>query len=325
LAQEGNRPAQSQPVNVGAARRSHPFDARNCIARGQLLVSIVWQFAGGSRATGMPDNSWSSARQGADIAMPSMRILLIAGLATMAFGGSTLPSLADLPLPMADELGICTNPTPRQPYHAADLNSKLLQTANCPGVAAPPIEHAGVIDAMRQGYGPPEPSLFLNRQAILYWTTGRYGAAELLLKRAIVIDEKTHGCDYPGLATSLDNLAGLYQATAHHDMAEPLLERAVAIGLKAHGPEHPNLASRLNNLAVLYWATGRQDAAEPLFARALAILKKRLPPAHPVLTAIRENYVHLLAQLGQSREGLQAAVSAQGIRQRREVSPSWCG
>ena len=168
----------------------------------------------------------------------------------------------------------------------------------------------------------PEPHYTADPGSALSRAVGRYDAAELFLKRSIAIDQKIHGCDHPGLAALLGRLAALYQAAGRYREAEPLLQRAFSIDAKALGREHPELAGRLNNLAVLYWATGRPDAAAPLFVRALTIFEKRLPPGHPVLTAIRENYVDLLAQLDQSREGPQATDSVHGIRHRREVPPS---
>ena len=77
---------------------------------------------------------------------------------------------------------------------------------------------------------------------------------------------------------------------------------------------HPDLAIRLNNLAGLYQDTGSYAEAEPLYERAIAILDKALPPGHPYRTRVRENYAHLLDQLGRYAEAAELRVPAQAIR-----------
>ena len=54
--------------------------------------------------------------------------------------------------------------------------------------------------------------------------------------------------------------------------------------------------------------------AEPLYQRAIAILEKALPPDHPHQMQVRENYAHLLDQLGRHAEAAELRVPAQAIR-----------
>jgi tetratricopeptide (TPR) repeat protein len=239
--------------------------------------------------------------------MPCARTHLVAGLAVAACFG--LP--VEMTLPAGRDTDAFTAPAAWEMRHAADPGSPTSLPGCLRGRIERPTERPAAVDGMDDACDRLTLAAPLNELVALYWTTGHYGAAELLLKHAIAVDERTHGSDHPALAVLLDNLAGLYQATGRHSAAEPLLKRAVVIDMKAYGPDHPNLASRLNNLAVLYWATGRRDAAEPLFARAIALLKKSLSPGHPVVAAIRENYVNLLMQLDRRRGDRHAAVSGQ--------------
>lgn len=53
----------------------------------------------------------------------------------------------------------------------------------------------------------------------MYFTQGRFEAAEPLFMRALAIWEKAFGPDHPGVAKSLSNLALLFQAQGRDEAA----------------------------------------------------------------------------------------------------------
>jgi tetratricopeptide (TPR) repeat protein len=150
----------------------------------------------------------------------------------------------------------------------------------------------------------------LNNLATLLFVTERFSEAEPLMRRALTINEKKLGSDHPTVAVALNNLAQLLKGTDRLNEAEPLMRRALAIDERSFGPDHPNVAVRLNNLALLLQDTNRLSEAEPLMRRAVEIaitFTVQTGQRHPRLDLRLGTYRYLLAQLGKSKQEIDAA------------------
>jgi tetratricopeptide (TPR) repeat protein len=73
---------------------------------------------------------------------------------------------------------------------------------------------------------------FLNNQALLYFSIGKYTEAELLYQRTLHIWEKSLGPDHPDIATCLENYATLLKKMNREPEAQPMEVRAASIKAK---------------------------------------------------------------------------------------------
>ncbi|MEM1169609.1 MAG: tetratricopeptide repeat protein [Cyanobacteria bacterium P01_H01_bin.35] len=138
----------------------------------------------------------------------------------------------------------------------------------------------------------------LNNLAALYYSQGKYDAAELLFKQVIEIDKIALPENHPSLATELNNLALLYESQGKYEAAEPLLKQAIEIYKIALPENHPDFATLLSNLAELYRSQGKYKAAETLFKQAIEIIKVTLPHNNPDLATFLNNLATLYYSQG---------------------------
>ena len=120
----------------------------------------------------------------------------------------------------------------------------------------------------RLGQEHPAVAISLNNLAALYYSQGRYEAAEPFYLEALEMFKYLLGEQHPAVATSLNNLAALYWAQGRYEEAEPLYIEALQMRKHLLREEHPAVATSFNNLAELYRTRGRYEEAEPLISRS---------------------------------------------------------
>ena len=70
----------------------------------------------------------------------------------------------------------------------------------------------------------PSVATSLNNLAVLYYSQGRYEAAEPLYQQALALRQELLGDRHPDVAQSLNNLAALYKSQGRYEAAEPLYQ-----------------------------------------------------------------------------------------------------
>jgi tetratricopeptide (TPR) repeat protein len=163
----------------------------------------------------------------------------------------------------------------------------------------------------------PEYAISLNSLAGLYWKTGQYNKAVLLLSEALKIRKEVLGEKHPDYATSLNNLASLYYSMGQYDKAEPLYKESLKIRKEVLGERHPSYASSLNNLANLYYAIGQYEKAEPLLKEAVKTRKELLGEKHPDYAQSLGNLAALYREMGHYSEA--EPLYMESLKIRKEV------
>jgi tetratricopeptide (TPR) repeat protein len=115
----------------------------------------------------------------------------------------------------------------------------------------------------------------------LYWSQGKYQAAESLYVHCLDDSTRILGAEHPDTLTSVHNLAGLYWALGKYQAAESLYVHCLDDSTRILGADHPDTLTSVNSLAGLYGSQGKYEAAEPLFIRCLDARTRTLGAEHP--------------------------------------------
>ena len=157
----------------------------------------------------------------------------------------------------------------------------------------------------------------LDDLAGLYYSQGKYEAAESLVLQSLALRKKLLGEDHPSVATSLNHLALLYESQEKYEAAEPLFLQSLALRKKLLGEDHLDVATSLNNLANLYKFQGKYEAAEPLYLQSLALTKKRLGEDHPDVAISLNNLAVLYESQGKYEAAEPLFLQSLALRKKR--------
>lgn len=112
---------------------------------------------------------------------------------------------------------------------------------------------------------------FMDRLALIYYSTGKHAKAIPLYQQSLQLKEKSIGKEHPEVVSTLNNLGMCYDSIGSRAKAKTLYQRSLAISQKNLGENAASLTAPLNNLAVLHLQEGEYATAEALTRRALAI------------------------------------------------------
>jgi len=112
---------------------------------------------------------------------------------------------------------------------------------------------------------------FMDRLALIYYSTGKHAKAIVLYEQSLQLKEKSIGGEHPEVVSTLNNLGMCYDGIGNRAKARALYQRSLAITQKNLGENAASLTAPLNNLAVLHLQEGEYATAEALTRRALAI------------------------------------------------------
>ncbi|MFM7886200.1 MAG: tetratricopeptide repeat protein, partial [Pseudanabaena sp.] len=85
----------------------------------------------------------------------------------------------------------------------------------------------------------------------MYYSQGRYEAAELLYQQALALSQELLGDCHPYVATSLYSLAVLYHQMQRPSEAMTLIQRAIQIYQQTLGNDHPNTQAAMSWLPLI--------------------------------------------------------------------------
>ena len=166
--------------------------------------------------------------------------------------------------------------------------------------------------------GPNHPyvAVALTELATVYREQGLPAGALPLLERALAIRENKLGPEHLDVARTLVDLAAVYMLTGRASGAGALASRALGIWERLDAPDAPEFAEVLALSAQIQASRGDYTAATQQYRRALQIRSRVFGPTHPLYAEAQSGLSVALAQLGEDRGALDAAVSAEATGRR---------
>ncbi|KAK6714820.1 hypothetical protein SNK04_005751 [Fusarium graminearum] len=156
----------------------------------------------------------------------------------------------------------------------------------------------------------------LTNCALYMWTTGNFGAAEILGRKAVETRIEVLGEEHPDTLISIGNLASTFWNQGRWKEAEELNVGVIEMRKRVLGEEHPNTLASMNNLASIFSDQGRWKEAEELEVGVIEIEKRVLGEEHPDTLISIGNLASIFSDQGRWKEAEELEVGVMEIRKR---------